>query len=207
MIKQKYFHQFGHFLNYKVNSWQHEMEMSIRMNSKKIFENGNETIALKGNISEIIIQEKVELSLQFDKEKTGLNEKIKELNKSLKEDMMSFSKNLVKINQELTEAKNRIHKETLSLKNELAVNVEKEMTLLKTEFSKNFAEINQELSKATKEIISLKNENEDLKIVTKRMNDEIVSLKGDLSLMEAIAGWKVCTLQVIFLLKLLICFH
>ena len=61
--------------------------------------------------------------------------------------------------------------------------VEKEITFLKTEFSKNFDQINQVLTDAKKEILSLKNENEDMKIANKRMNDEIISLMSD---------WKVC---------------
>ena len=61
--------------------------------------------------------------------------------------------------------------------------VEKEITFLKTEFSKNFDQINQVLTDAKKEILSLKNENEGMKIANKRMNDEIISLMSD---------WKVC---------------
>ena len=107
-------HELCHFSNCKVDLWQHEMDLSIMMNSKNILEHGNEMIALKDNISE---------------------------------------------------------------------SVEKEMALLKTEFSKSFDKINQVLTDAKKEILSLKNENEDMKIANKRMNDEIISLKSD---------WKVC---------------
>ena len=142
------------------------MQILILKNSKKSFENGNETKALKDSISEIIT-DKIELSKHFDNKNTELTEKIEELSKGTKEDMMSFSKNFVTINQELTDAKKRTHEV----------------------------------------MISLKNENEDLKINNKRMNEEIISLKGDLSSMKAIIGFKVCTLQAIFLLQLLIYFH
>ena len=89
--------------------------------------------------------------------------------------------------------------ETIALKHNISESVEKDMTLLKTEFSKNFDKIDQVLTDARKEMLSLKNENDDLKIATKRMNDEIISLKGDLSLMKSIVDWKVCTLHFIFI--------
>ena len=89
--------------------------------------------------------------------------------------------------------------ETIALKHNISETVEIDMALLKTEFSKNFDKIDQVLTDAKKEMLSLKNENEDLKKATKRMNDEITSLKGDLSLMKSIVDWKVCALHLIFI--------
>ena len=91
--------------------------------------------------------------------------------------------------------------ETIALKENISECLEREMTLLKTEFSKKFDQINQVITDAKKEIFSLKNENEDLKVANKRINEEIISLKlkNDLSPMNAIVDWKVCVLQVIFL--------
>ena len=113
------------------------MQILILKNSKKSFENGNETKALKDSISE------------------------------LKENLEELSKRMIN-QEELAEAKKRTDDERM---------------------------------------ISLQNENEYLKINNRRMNEEIISLKGDQSSMKAIVDWKVCTLQVIFLVQFLICFH
>ena len=84
----------------QVNSWQHEMDMSIRMNSKKIFENGN---IMEGALKSMEIRI---LSLKDDMAKMDIKN-----NQCLKD--------LTNIKEEMKESKNKMNDEITSLKNEI----------------------------------------------------------------------------------------
>jgi len=74
----------------KVNSWQHEMEMSIMMNSKKILEFGIETLALTDNISETIFNKNEELSTHFENENKEIKGTLEEAIKQMEEKITSL---------------------------------------------------------------------------------------------------------------------
>ena len=89
------------------------------MNSKKIFENGNKTIALKNNISEIIVEKSMELSLHCDNENKELKNTIKMLEEAIekvKEDMTSFKENVMRNEESAKELKKANQKIESSLK-------------------------------------------------------------------------------------------
>ena len=117
----------------KVNSWQHEMEMRMLMNSKKILENGNETRALKNQISEAIIDKSTELSVHYDNE-----------NKDLKKTINMMGETIEKVKEEVTSLKDIIVKNKDYMESRDRMN--QEITLLKDE--------NEKLKKANKEIES-----------------------------------------------------
>ena len=111
------------------------MEMSIRMNSKKILEYGNETIALKDNISLTIEEKSAEFSLYCEDE-----------NRELKNTINIMEQSIEKIMEEMTSLKENIVKNEESANKYLdsVVRINQEITILKHE-NKELKKINQEI--------------------------------------------------------------
>ena len=105
----------------------------MMMNSKKILENGNETRALKNQISEAIIDKSTELSVHYDNE-----------NKDLKKTINMMEETIEKVKEEVTSLKDIIVKNKDYMESRDRMN--QEITLLKDE--------NEKLKKANKEIES-----------------------------------------------------
>ena len=68
------------------------------MNAKKISENGNETITLKDNISETIMDKSEELSLHFDNERKEMKETLEESIKRMEDKIVSLKVDMAEIN-------------------------------------------------------------------------------------------------------------
>ena len=93
-IKQKESYDFCVFSSFKVNSWQHETEMTMVNITKKIAENLNETTSMFDEYTKSMEEERDTLNEKFS---NWLNEEtsaIKNENMELKEKLEELSKNM-----------------------------------------------------------------------------------------------------------------
>ena len=165
------------------------MEMSIRMNTKKIAENDNETTSM--------LDEYTKSTTFKDAFSKNLNEEVtllKSENRALKKILEKLNKSMEEKDATLSEmfTKN-LNKETSELKEKLE-KLTKMIPSLRDEFSEKTGILNQEFKEAQIEIkgetTSLKMEIEELKKEEKGMNEKITSLEN----IVMIGGWKVCTI-------------
>ena len=178
------------------------------MNSKKILEFGNETIALTDNISETIFNKNEELSTHFENENKEIKGTLEEAVKKMEEKITSLftddianimlkskdcSNDLLKINTELKESKNKIIKGITSLKDE-----NEDLKTEKKRMDERMSILEHEITNINKGMKSLKDENEELKRANKILNTKITTLEV-VTKFSVLGEWKVCfVFDVIF---------
>ena len=155
-IKQKESQEFC-ILIFKVNSWQHETEMSIRMNAKKIAENDNETFSMFDEYTKRMEEEMTTLNEEFSNRLNKETSSFINENRELKEKLEKLSKSMEEKRATLSEENsNTLERLGKRMDEEIAIlskRLDEKVAMLIEKYSKNLIE----------ETTSLQNENRELK--------------------------------------------
>ena len=191
---------FNYVLNYKVDSWQHEIELSIMSNSDQITEDKNETQIIKEDLIQIT-QKHEEMSSTFIEEREVLKTIIDE-NKNMKtklEELLSLVSIIIE-DKKMKEENKKISEETGVLKSIIDDNkikmdqmeikmednamenkkISEETKVLKSIIDDNNNKIDIKMEDHSQELLALKIaviENKELIETNKKNEDEIKELK------------------------------